>query len=61
VLGYPAKKVFFVEVASATGVDLAGSPGAGAAGGTRFAAIALLNASLGSGIDLVLDLVEFAT
>jgi glycerate kinase len=47
-------------VADATGTDLAGRPGAGAAGGTGFAALALLDAELRPGIDLVLDLVGFA-
>lgn len=46
-------------VADTTGTDLAGRPGAGAAGGTGFAALALLDAELRPGIDLVLDLVEF--
>jgi len=44
---------------SATGRDLAAAPGAGAAGGTGFAALAYLNARLTSGIDLVLDLIGF--
>ncbi|MGS0684985.1 glycerate kinase [Nakamurella sp. GG22] len=46
-------------VAAATGSDLRNSPGAGAAGGVGFAALALLGASLRPGIDLVLDLVGF--
>ncbi len=46
-------------VAAATGSDLRDSPGAGAAGGVGFAALALLGASLRPGIDLVLDLVGF--
>ena len=46
-------------VAEATGVDLADQPGAGAAGGTGYAALALLGAELRPGIDLVLDLVGF--
>lgn len=46
-------------VADATGTDLAGRAGAGAAGGTGFAALALLDAELRPGIDLVLDLVGF--
>src|SRR6266567_3917262 len=45
--------------ASVTGLDLAAAPGAGAAGGTGFAALAYLNARLTSGIDLVLDLIGF--
>jgi glycerate kinase len=43
----------------ATGIDAAGSPGAGAAGGVGFAAQAVLGARLRPGIDLVLDLVRF--
>jgi glycerate kinase len=47
------------KVAEATGADWAGHPGAGAAGGTGFAALALLAAELRPGIELVLDLVGF--
>jgi len=47
-------------VAAATGEDHRQAPGAGAAGGVGFAAIALLGAELRSGIELVLDLVGFA-
>ena len=43
----------------ATGVDAAGMPGAGAAGGVGFAALAVLGATLQPGIDLILDLVGF--
>jgi glycerate kinase len=43
----------------ATGSDAAGIPGAGAAGGVGFAALAVLGARLQAGIDLVLDLVRF--
>ncbi len=43
----------------ATGIDLAVRPGAGAAGGVGFAALAALGATLRPGIDLVLDLVGF--
>jgi glycerate 2-kinase len=43
----------------ATGVDAAGTPGAGAAGGVGFAALAVLDATLQPGIDLILDLVGF--
>ena len=43
----------------ATGRDAAGAPGAGAAGGVGFAALAVLGATLRPGIDLVLDLVGF--
>lgn len=46
-------------VAEATGTDLRESPGAGAAGGVGFAAVALLGAELRSGIGLVLELVGF--
>lgn len=46
-------------VAETTGTDLAAHPGAGAAGGTGFAALALLDAVLRPGIELVLDLVGF--
>jgi glycerate kinase len=43
--------------AAATGRDLASAPGAGAAGGTGFAALAYLGAAIRPGIDLVLGLV----
>jgi glycerate kinase len=43
----------------ATGTDAAEVPGAGAAGGVGFAALAVLGARLRPGIDLVLDLVRF--
>jgi glycerate kinase len=43
----------------ATGIDAAGTPGAGAAGGVGFAALAVLGARLQPGIDLILDLVGF--
>lgn len=46
-------------VAKATGVDRSGSPGGGAAGGVGFAAIAVLGATLRSGIELVLEFVGF--
>lgn len=46
-------------VAAASGRDLREAPGAGAAGGVGFAALALLGAELRPGIDLVLDLVGF--
>jgi len=46
-------------VATATGPDLRETPGAGAAGGVGFAALALLGARLQSGIDLMLQLVGF--
>jgi glycerate 2-kinase len=44
---------------SATGLDVARAPGAGAAGGTGFAALAYLGARLVPGIDLVLELIGF--
>lgn len=47
-------------VAPVAGADLRDHPGAGAAGGVGFAALALLGAELRSGIDLVLELVDFA-
>jgi glycerate 2-kinase len=43
----------------ATGIDSAETPGAGAAGGVGFAALAVLGARLQPGIDLILDLVRF--
>jgi glycerate 2-kinase len=46
-------------VRRATGRDEAATPGAGAAGGVGFAALAVLGATLRPGIDLVLDLVGF--
>lgn len=46
-------------VAEATGADHRDVPGAGAAGGVGFAALALLGADLRPGIELVLELVGF--
>jgi glycerate kinase len=46
-------------LAAATGRDLASSPGAGAAGGTGFAALVALGAAARAGIDLVLELTRF--
>jgi glycerate 2-kinase len=46
-------------VAVRTGQDLRDRPGAGAAGGVGFAALALLGGRLRPGIDLVLELVDF--
>jgi glycerate kinase len=46
-------------VARTTGRDLRDTPGAGAAGGVGFAALALLGAELRPGIDLVLEMVRF--
>lgn len=47
-------------VRSITGSDVRDRAGAGAAGGVGFAALAVLDARLRSGIELVLDLVGFA-
>jgi glycerate 2-kinase len=47
-------------VAATTGRDRADVPGAGAAGGVAFAAMAVLRATLRPGIELVLDLIGFA-
>jgi glycerate kinase len=47
-------------VARETGRDLRDTPGAGAAGGVGFAALALLDAQLRPGIDLVLEMVRFS-
>ncbi|NHU49270.1 glycerate kinase [Rhodococcus sp. A14] len=44
-------------VETATGRDVRCTPGAGAAGGVGFAAMAVLDAELRSGIDLILDMV----
>ena len=46
---------------SATGHDFAGAPGAGAAGGTGYAALAYLDATVRPGIELVLELAGFGT
>ncbi|GAA2019322.1 glycerate kinase [Nakamurella flavida] len=48
------------RIAAATGADLRTTPGAGAAGGVGFAAVAVLGAALAPGIDLLLELVGFA-
>ncbi len=48
------------QVAVVVGRDQRDEPGAGAAGGVGFAALALLGADLQPGIELVLDLVGFA-
>jgi glycerate kinase len=47
-------------VARATGGDVRDVPGAGAAGGAGFALLAVLDAELRPGIDLMLDLLGFA-
>jgi glycerate kinase len=49
------------HVARRTGIDLRDAPGAGAAGGLGFAAMALFHASLRPGIALLLDLLDFRT
>jgi glycerate kinase len=46
-------------VAASTGHDHRRHPGAGAAGGVGFAAVALLGATLRPGIDLLLELLDF--
>jgi glycerate 2-kinase len=46
-------------VAAATGTDRSQAPGAGAAGGVGFAALAVLGAERRLGIELMLDLVNF--
>ncbi len=51
----------FADVVAATmGTDDRDSPGAGAAGGAGFAALAVLGAEFRPGVELVLDLVGFA-
>ncbi|MTE14731.1 glycerate kinase [Nocardia aurantiaca] len=45
--------------AAVLGPEFADKPGAGAAGGTGFGALAALGAQMRSGIDLVLDLIDF--
>jgi len=47
------------RVSQATGTDRADRAGAGAAGGTGFAALALLNAELRPGIELMLEWLDF--
>jgi glycerate 2-kinase len=50
----------FADIVAATmGADLRDHAGAGAAGGTGFAALAVLGAGLRPGVDLVLELVGF--
>ncbi|RCW46706.1 glycerate kinase [Halopolyspora algeriensis] len=46
-------------VVAAGGRDVAGEPGAGAAGGVGFAALAVLGARRRAGVDMVLELVGF--
>lgn len=47
-------------VSEATGRDRSSDPGAGAAGGVGFAALAVLGAEMRPGIEVVLDLADFA-
>jgi glycerate 2-kinase len=47
-------------ITAATGKDVAQAPGAGAAGGVGFAGLSMLNATLTSGAEMVLDLVRFS-
>nr|WP_042195187.1 glycerate kinase [Kibdelosporangium sp. MJ126-NF4]CEL21773.1 Glycerate kinase [Kibdelosporangium sp. MJ126-NF4]CTQ92553.1 Glycerate kinase (EC 2.7.1.31) [Kibdelosporangium sp. MJ126-NF4] len=51
--------VWHNAVKAATGRDVVDTPGAGAAGGVGYAAMAVLNGQLRPGIDLVLDLIDF--
>jgi len=51
--------VWAARVEEVTGTDLASRAGAGAAGGTGFAALALLNAELRPGIELMLEWLDF--
>lgn len=46
-------------VAAATGADHRDDPGAGAAGGVGFAAVAVLGGRLRPGVQLVLDMIDF--
>lgn len=46
-------------VTDLSGMDVAAAPGAGAAGGVGFVALALLKAALVPGIELILDLLRF--
>lgn len=50
---------FADQVALATGRDVRDAPGAGAAGGVGFAALALLGATMRPGIELLLELLGF--
>ena len=54
-----ALAVWAERVAEATGTDFASRAGAGAAGGTGYAALALLNAELRPGIELMLEWLDF--
>lgn len=52
---------FAAKITEATGRDDTGLPGAGAAGGVGYAALAVLGASMRPGIEIVLDLADFPT
>jgi glycerate kinase len=54
-----ALAVWAERVAEATGTDFASRAGAGAAGGTGYAALALLDAELRPGIELMLEWLDF--
>lgn len=58
-LAHFADVVAAATASSGTGADLREHPGAGAAGGTGFAALAVLGAELRPGVELVLELVGF--
>jgi glycerate 2-kinase len=58
-LSHWADPVAQARGAGVAGADLRHAPGAGAAGGVGFAALALLDAELRPGIELMLDLVGF--
>ncbi len=49
------------RISEATGRDVRDAPGAGAAGGVGFAAMAVLGATLRPGIDLMLGLLDFGS
>ncbi len=53
--------IWAAALGQATDTDLAAAPGAGAAGGVGFAAMAALGATMRPGIDLMLDLAGFET
>lgn len=52
-------RIFADAVKEHTGNDFTGYPGAGAAGGLGFGLMSFLNAKIGSGIEEVLNLIEF--
>jgi len=55
-----ALRTWGAAVTAATGTDRTAAPGAGAAGGVGYAAVAALGAGIRPGIELVLDLIGFA-